>query len=372
MSSPSLSIIVPTLNEADHLQALLTDLKSQEGVVLEVAIADGGSTDQTESIANSWGAAFVPARRGRATQMNAAALKCGGDFLLFLHADSRLPDPCLLKNALSAAQQKIRELDHDRVAGHFPLHFVRSSSRHTMAYRYMEEKTAFNRVNTTNGDQGFLMPRTYFKELGGYDENLPFLEDQELAERIRREGLWITLPGVLHTSARRFEKEGFHRRYILMGIVMGLYSTGVMSFFHRAPHVYRAQADTAKLRLTPFFSIIWRIMREELGLMDSFRAWFRVGRYVRQNAWQLFYFFDIWLRPRHGPGHYPCLTLHDRVIGPLLDFRVFDAATALLAFIWYMGILAPYFWIREYPPMASGEKEHESQRPLPGPGERKR
>ena len=155
-----LSIIIPTLNEAEHLPHLLADLKNQKNLSLEIIVADGGSSDATRSVSEMYGAAFVMARRGRGAQMNVAAGVASGDDLLFLHADSRIDDRFLLSNAVCAIAFEQRK--QSRVAGHFSLRFMRSSDRNRMAYRYIEEKSAFNRVNTTNGDQGLLLTRGFF------------------------------------------------------------------------------------------------------------------------------------------------------------------------------------------------------------------
>jgi hypothetical protein len=218
-----------------------------------------------------------------------------------------------------------------------------------MAYRYAEEKTAFNRANTTNGDQGLLLSRDFFRELGGFDERLPFLEDQRIAEKIRTHGQWLTLPGVLTTSARRFETEGFHRRYILMSIMMGLHSIGEEEFFIRAPRLYQVQQETGILLLTPFFRLIRHMMRDMWGVARTLRIFYLLGRYIRQNSWQMFFFLDVWLRPVIGEGRYPCVTFHDRVCAPCTNFRIFNAITGALCFIWFMGILAPFFWCIEAP-----------------------
>ena len=341
-----LSVIIPTLNEADHLPALLADLAKQQKISLEIIIADGGSTDATRSVADEYGADFVSARRGRGAQMNAAAAQASGVCLLFLHADSSMDDPCLLSNAVHAVMAELS--GHEGVAGHFRLRFVRGTKRNDMAYRYAEEKTSFNRVNTTNGDQGLLLTKEFFRRLGGFDESLPFLEDQRIAEKIRSMGKLITLPGCLKTSARRFEAEGFHRRYILMSMMMGLHSVGVEEFFVRAPGVYKVQKDTGRLLLSPFFSLVRRMICEEWRGIGTMRTFYLLGRYVRQNSWQMFFFLDAWLRPLLGAGRYPFLAFHDRMFGPCTNFRIFNALTGLICFVWYMGILAPLFWMLEY------------------------
>jgi len=143
-----LSIIIPTLNEAENLPELLADLNQQKNIRLEVIIGDGGSTDATQSVAEAYAAKFVTAGRGRGAQMNAAALQATGAYFLFLHADSRIDDPSLLSNALNALT--LAERHPSLIAGHFRLEFIRSTPCNAMAYRYAEEKTAFNRVNTTN------------------------------------------------------------------------------------------------------------------------------------------------------------------------------------------------------------------------------
>lgn len=345
MAQDFLTVIIPTLDEAELLPALLQDLAKQQEVNLEIIVADGGSTDTTAAIAAAFSARVVRSKKGRGAQMNGAAAAAAGAYLLFLHADSRLDDPKLLGDALRALRTEAA--GEQQIAGHFSLHFLRTEPRNSRAYRYAEEKSAFNRVNTTNGDQGLLLCKEFFHQLGGFDASLPFLEDQRLAEKIRAQGRWITLPGYLQTSARRFEREGFHRRYILMSIMMGLHSIGEEGFLVRAPGIYRVQEETEKLRLSPFFALCRRMIAA-WGVGGSIRIFYRLGRYIRSHSWQVFFFFDVCLRPYLGAGRYPFLSFHDRTSRRWVDCKLGDAATGGLCFIWLFGILAPYFWLQEH------------------------
>lgn len=345
-SQPLLSIIIPTLNEAVHLPHLLGDINKQTDISLEIIVADGGSSDATRSVAEECGAGFVTAGRGRGVQMNEAARVASGGYLLFLHADSRIDDADLLSNAVSALTRE--QGDHKRIAGHFSLRFIRSTGRNRMAYRYIEEKSALNRVNTTNGDQGLLLTRDFFKDLGGFDESMPFMEDQRIAEKIRSQGELMTLPGYLNTSARRFETEGFHRRYILMSMMMGLHAVGAEEFFARAPGVYRLQQDTGRLSMSPFFTLLRRMMFYEWGLGGTMHIFSLLGRYIRQNSWQMFFFLDVCLRPLRGPGRYTFLSFHDRLFRPYTNIKALDALLGAICFVWFMGVLALFFRLMEY------------------------
>jgi len=340
---PLLSVIIPTLNEAELLPLLLDDIKQQQDVSFEIIVGDGGSSDATRAVAERYGTGFVTAKRGRGAQMNAAAAKASGEYLLFLHADSRIDGLSLLGDAVRVLVSE--SAGQARTAGHFSLRFMRSTENNAMGYRYAEEKSAFNRAGTANGDQGLLLVKDFFRYLGGFDESMPFLEDQRIAGKIRSAGKWITLPGYLKTSARRFETEGFHRRYILMSMMMGLYSVGAEGFFVRAPGAYRLQQDTGTLLMSPFFSLIWRMMSDEWGCAGTLRIFYLLGRYIRQNSWQMFFFVDVLFRSLLGAGRYPLLKFHDRVFWPCTNFKLFDALTGVICFVWFMGLLSPFFWL---------------------------
>ncbi|MBF0126655.1 MAG: TIGR04283 family arsenosugar biosynthesis glycosyltransferase, partial [Magnetococcales bacterium] len=260
MTLPRLTIIIPTWNENAHLPGLLAQLRAQVGVTMEILVADGGSRDGTRETTQRAGAHLIQAAPGRGAQMNAAARRAKGAELLFLHADSGLSDPCLLQQAL-AALDRFRATRGYRCAGHFKLRFVEQPPGHEGLFHYYAEKSALNRRECFNGDQGLLLSRIFFAELGGFSEEFPFLEDQQLGVQIIRLGHWLTLPGILETSARRFAQEGVARRILLNGLIMACFHTEFREFPRQAPALYRSQDKNDRLRLAPFFRLVWRLNR---------------------------------------------------------------------------------------------------------------
>jgi rSAM/selenodomain-associated transferase 2 len=328
--TPELAVVIPTLDEAGALPVLLDQLRRQERVALEVIVADGGSRDATIELARRYGARVVEAPRGRGAQMNAGARASVAPHLLFLHADTELTAAGQLRQALDALPQQ-----H---AGHFALRFARRSLGNGWFYRYLEEKSASGRAGTINGDQGLLIGRAFFDELGGYDERLPFLEDQRIAAKIFERGRWTLLPGKLLTSARRFEKEGPHRRYTVMSLIMGMHAAGADEFFALAPKVYAVQAETGRLRVGAYLALTWRVLIAA-GWRRALTILWRAGRYSRQNAWQVFFWCDVALRLRSRP----LLRLYDRVLQPVTNNFVFDALGMALMSAWFLVALPVFY-----------------------------
>lgn len=322
----SLSVIIPTLNEAANLPLLLDDLRRQSGLQLEVIVCDGGSTDGTTTHCEN----VVRCQANRAAQMNAGARRASFDWLLFLHADSRLPRPTICRQALDAVAHDVN------LAGHFSLSFVGPQSEHP-GFRYLEAKTKLNRPNTTNGDQGFLVHRSLFDKLGGFDETLPFLEDQRFAELVRRVATWITLPDTIETSTRRFATEGFGRRYLSMAIIIGVYNAGVDDFFDRV-NSYPSHPD-ARLDLGPIISAMFGVTFDRPP-KDAWKMWQQVGAFIRSNAWQLALFADVYLLRDKTRR---CLEYYDTNIAPWLDSSALDQLATMLAASFFLGAV-PLGW----------------------------
>lgn len=273
---------------------MLADLKRQQGVQLQIIVADGGSTDASQALVEQAGATWLACKAGRARQMNAGAQQVHGGWLCFLHADSRLVDDQQLRYAIDRLSA---DSAPGIVAGHWALRFARRPAGRghrvrAFFYAYMQAKTATGRRYTINGDQGVLIGQSDFRALGGFDERLPFLEDQRFAADIERVGRWQQLPGHLVTSARRFEVEGEYPRYLLMALIMAMYIVDVPAFFAQAPGVYAQQADTGRLALMPYFRLLRRMMKR-CGLRASSRACWQIAGVVMGQLWQLFFLLDV-------------------------------------------------------------------------------
>ena len=331
---PRLSVIIPTLNEAATLPGLLEQLRRQGGVVVELLVADGGSRDDTTAQAEAGGATVVHAPKGRGAQMNAGARAASHSDLFFLHADSRLTDSGQLARAWIILQDHRRQQGHDRVAGHFKLRFVQQPPGGKRIFQFYEEKSALNRLECINGDQGCLLSHSFFKQLGGFDTSLPFLEDQKLAAQIFQKGCWITLPGILETSARRFQQEGLARRVILNALIMAFHAIEFQEFFEQAPSVYRRQDHSRRLHLAPFFRLVHQLNRS-VGRGVAWRRWWRTGQYLRRSAWQIFFLMDLFGSRRLGWRKRHCLAFYDRFFPSGPQFFPFDLVATPLALLWF-------------------------------------
>ncbi len=346
---PQLSIIVPTLNEAKNIPLLIQDLSRQcAAPAFELIIADGGSDDSTISVAKNasvnCGIPFkaVKTQVGRGRQMNAAVSTANGDDLLFLHADTHLSNPQLLKHA----KDKMVSLRNKKVAGHFSLRFEHSATLAAQPYFFYETKTHLNREGCINGDQGIWLSRRYFNELGGFDESLPYMEDARLARKIFFSGTWVTLPGTLITSPRRFEKEGLIQRQILNALLSNFDYIGLFSFFDAAANAYQAQQRTQKLRLKPFLYLAHKLSLAD-GVGNALVRWYRTGGYVAKNAWQLALAIDCINNRRNGlvpgAGQHKWLIRYDRWLAPVITSVPGYFFVAVLTCAWFYALLLhPY------------------------------
>jgi rSAM/selenodomain-associated transferase 2 len=199
-----LSVIVPTLNEAQNIVPLLTRLKPLRERGVEVIVVDGGSTDGTPALAAPLADQVLTAPQGRARQMNAGAARAIGVALLFLHADTHLPDDAL--RAVDFALNRHRW-------GRFDVRFDsrRPLLRHVA--RMMNLRSCLTGVAT--GDQALFVTRVAFESVGGFPEQA-LMEDIELSRRLKKTGSPACLKTPVITSARRWEEHGAWRTILLM------------------------------------------------------------------------------------------------------------------------------------------------------------
>ena len=201
-----LSIIVPCLNEADGIAATLGALAPMRARGAEVIVVDGGSRDATVARAGPLADAVISAPRGRASQMNAGAARARGETLLFLHADTLLPEAAdaLIVDGLNRSRRGWGRFDI-AISGRSPLLRVVAA--------LMNLRSRLTGIAT--GDQAIFVTRTLFTAAGAYPE-IPLMEDVALSKQLKRFGPPLCLRHRLTTSGRRWEKHGVLRTILLM------------------------------------------------------------------------------------------------------------------------------------------------------------
>jgi len=212
---PGISVIIPTLNEAKGIRQTVAPIQKVKGV--EILVVDGGSDDGTQEILRQLGVTVIQSPRGRATQMNLGAAKASGDVLLFLHADTRLPEG-FEKHAYDVLGQP------DTIAGSF--RFSTDDPTRTMNFIGFWVNWRSQRLHMPYGDQALFLKKDVFREIGGYPE-IPIMEDFELARRLSRRGRIRIAPAAVVTSARRWREVGKWRTVMYNQIAVTAYLLGV-------------------------------------------------------------------------------------------------------------------------------------------------
>jgi rSAM/selenodomain-associated transferase 2 len=195
-SSLKVSVIIPTFNESTVLSETLIRLKQHQP--FETIIGDGGSEDDTVPIARRHGVSVIPGMRGRAAQMNAAAVNAKGDLLLFLHADSHV-DP-------QGYQKMIETMTKGPwLGGAFSLQIDSPLPALKRISRWANWRSRY--LNLVYGDQAIFVRREVFHELKGFTL-LPICEDIDFFRRLSKKGPVVLLEEKAFTSPRRWLAEG--------------------------------------------------------------------------------------------------------------------------------------------------------------------
>lgn len=205
------SIIIPAVNEEGMIESAI---ESARLIGAEIIVVDGGSTDRTVEIARAAGATVISSMRGRGVQLAAGARAASGEWLLFLHADSRLP-----ANAAMVLGQALA--DRSFKVGTFRLRLI---GRNPL-YRLYSWFTRFDSFWTSFGDQGIVIRRELYHAIGGFPA-WPLLEDVALLEKVRAVASVRSLPAEIETSARRFEEHGIIRQQLRNVMILFRYLNG--------------------------------------------------------------------------------------------------------------------------------------------------
>ena len=215
--SAALSIVVPVLDEAEGIAASLRALAPLRARGAELIVVDGGSRDGTPALARPLADRVIEGPRGRARQMNAGAAAATSPHLLFLHADTRLPERADAAIAAALATQP-------QAWGRFDVIIDGRSRLFPLIAALMNRRSRWSGIAT--GDQAIFMTRAAFDAVGGFPDQ-PLMEDIELSIRLRRMSRPVCLRERVITSGRRWERRGVWRTIVLMWRLRLLYALGV-------------------------------------------------------------------------------------------------------------------------------------------------
>ena len=218
-TAPAISVVIPVLNEARSINALIAHLRSLAPVdAVEIVVVDGDPAGSTVRAISHPLVVTAVADRGRASQMNRGAAIASGAVLLFLHADTFLP-----RSAFALIRETMR---NDRyLAGCFDLGIGTDRAIFRLTERYVALRTRITRIPF--GDQAIFMRRDDFDRIGGY-RDIPIMEDVDLMGRIRKRGGKVrVLPEKVRTSARRWEQDGIVRGTLRNWTLQAMYCCGV-------------------------------------------------------------------------------------------------------------------------------------------------
>jgi rSAM/selenodomain-associated transferase 2 len=227
--APSLSIVLPVLNEASCIVAALSALQGLRRQGVEVIVADGQSQDGSAALAAPLADAVIVCVPGRAAQMNAGAARARGETLLFLHADTMLPE--------GAAQAIAQAMAQGALWGRFDVEIAGKPRILRLVARMMSLRSRL--VGVATGDQGIFVRRAVFEREGGYPP-VALMEDIALCDVLKKRARPACLRAKVRTSGRRWEKHGVWKTIFLMWRLRAAFRLGV------APEVLARKYETEK------------------------------------------------------------------------------------------------------------------------------
>jgi rSAM/selenodomain-associated transferase 2 len=211
-----ISVIIPVYCETSTINGTIANLQAQtQSEPVEIIVVDGDTSASTLKSIRHPDVVKLKAARGRASQMNRGAEKASGDILLFLHADTRLPH-----GGIDRIRQRMSGVEKT-VAGAFDLGIASKGWAFRVIEAVVHIRTRLTKI--PYGDQAIFIKKRFFGNIGGFKE-IPIMEDVELMGRIKRGGRTIHIvPEKVHTSPRRWVKEGILRCTLRNWMIMTLY-----------------------------------------------------------------------------------------------------------------------------------------------------
>jgi rSAM/selenodomain-associated transferase 2 len=211
-----LSIIIPTLNEADNIEQTLHHLQTLRQRGHEIIVVDGGSQDNTLVLTQGLVDKLMMSECGRARQMNAGAEAATGDILIFLHADTRLPPD---------ADEVMPGATDNQLPGwgRFDVQFDDHYWMFAIIALFMNWRSRLTGIAT--GDQAIFISSGLFQSTGGFPDQ-PLMEDIELSKRLSRQQRPLCLTVKVVTSSRRWRRHGVIRTVLLMWWIRCAYFFG--------------------------------------------------------------------------------------------------------------------------------------------------
>lgn len=212
------SIVIPTLNEASNIARTLFGISAWRDQGHEVIVVDGYSEDATASVAEPLCDRVVQSPAGRASQMNAGAAVASGDLLLFLHADTTLPDP--------ASVELNRVFERAECWGRFNVRLDAEAAIFRVIEYCMNWRSRLTNIAT--GDQAIFVSRGLFERSGGFPQ-IALMEDIAMSAKLSRIARPIVLQCRVTSSARRWQQNGVLRTIVKMWCLRAAFFFGVSS-----------------------------------------------------------------------------------------------------------------------------------------------
>jgi len=223
-----ISLIIPTLNEEKNIDQLLSYLKDlpDQYLLQEIIVCDGGSRDKTVEVAGQAGAEVLHApARGRAIQMNHAASTAQGNILYFVHADVLPPQNCL-SEILNAIEK-----------GHHMGCCCYEFNSDSKLLKFNARMTRFDWLASGGGDQTFFILKEDFERLGGFDEELPIMEDFDFVWRAKKHFPLHVIQSKALVSARKYKNNSYLKVQLVNTLVFTLFRWGACP--HKLARMYK-------------------------------------------------------------------------------------------------------------------------------------